>query len=471
MGKRKNILFIWIDALRPSNLSCYGYGRNTSPNIDFLAKNGSLFLNAFSTNNATEKAFLSIFGGRHMLLKSKGVFFGKKEINDFSNSGGLFLPELLKKEGYKTYCMKDLLDWQKKGFDFYYEHDNETKRNFINSLKGNYKLRNFFRKVVHYFPKKLSNKVKAKQGRTISEKVTNDAIDIIKKSKNQKENYFMLLYYNDTHIPYNPKEFTGKFKPTKKSENFFSTISKKNFSKDLVEFWKGAFSKDSTFEDIIARYDDSIYSSDNHVGRILEELKKTDSLKDTTIFLFSDHGESLTEHEIYFDHHGLYDECMKIPLIILGEGIPKGKKIKSFAKHEDFFPTILDLIGKKYPEDSFDGISLMPLLKKDKEKRDFIFMEESDKSKKMAIRTKKHKFIKSNSNKDAFCRYCNKIHGGEVELYDLDKDPGEKINLVKKDMKIIELLNELLENHVKKHKKKDEKRRLKKIFKKEHKIL
>ncbi|MCX6749586.1 MAG: sulfatase [Candidatus Pacearchaeota archaeon] len=460
-----NVIFILIDALRPKNLGCYGYKRETSPNIDFLAKNGVLFENAFSTNNATEKVFVSITAGRHILLKdSRDFILNKEEIKSFLEARGKFLGEILKDNGYKTYCLKEIYGWQKKGFDFFYsagESAESKGRGFWNSLQKNQKFRDFSRTIAHHFPKKISDEIKARYGRTNGKEATEDAIKIIKNSAEKKEKFFMLVYYNDTHIPYNPKEATGKFRAEEKSKNFFEEIKDRGYNPMLVDFWKGAFSRDSSIADIIARYDSAILYDDCLIGKIIDELKKTNLLKNTLLFIFSDHGESLYEHGIYFDHHGLYDSCMRIPLIISGKGFPKKKKIKSFVQHEDFVPTVLDMAGIPYDSLDFDGKSLLPVLRKKQKTRDSIFMEEGDKSKKRAIRTEKYKYIDASSEEDAFCKYCNKIHGGVIELYDLKKDPLEKENLAEKKRTILASLKKRMEERIKLYKKINEQRRIK----------
>jgi len=468
MQKKPNIIFIVMDALRPKNLGCYGYSRNTSPNIDSLAKEGALFLNCFSSNNSTEKSVLAILSSRHVLLEGdKNLLLTNKELNNLFNSGGVFLQEILKNKGYKTYCLKNLYGWQERGFDYFYKmiENQDNKNHFFKGLIKHLKIRELARKITHNLPsKKIADKIKAKFGRNDGKKTTEDAIKIIKESKKKKENFFMWIDYADTHIPYNPKEFTKKFIAEKKDTNFFNKALKENHNPLVVGFWKGAFHKKDSFNDIIARYDSAIFYNDFLIGRILGTLKENNLLKDTIIFFFSDHGESCYEHNIYFDHHGLYDVTTHFPLIITGKDIPKNKKISGFVQHEDFLPTILDLLKIKYDKENFDGKSLIPLIKKNKELRDYVFMEEGDKVKKRAIRTKEHKYIEANSTLDATCRYCNKIHGGVTELYNLKTDPEEEENLANQNQELLGKMQATLNQELTNRKKLNEKRRIKKTF-------
>lgn len=467
MQKKPNILFIALDALRKENLGCYGYFRNTSPNIDSLAKKGVLFDQAYSSNNATEKSFLAILSGRHILLEnSKNLLLTSQEINNFFSSGGIFLQEILKKKGYKTYCLKELYGWQKKGFDLSYSGPelNENKKGGLYFLKKLIPLRSIVRRVNHYLPKKISGLIKARYGRTNGLKATEDAIKIIKESKRKKQNFFMWIDYNDTHIPYNPKEFTGKFKSKNKGKPFFKIILKKKNNPLVVGFWKDAFNRKDTIKDIIDRYDSAIFYDDYLIGKIINALKEQKIFDETIIFLFSDHGESFFEHEIYFDHHGLYDVSTNFPFIISGPGIPRDKRIGGFVQHEDFITTIFHLLKIEYDPFFFDGKNLLSLINNGEEARREVFMEEGDKVKKKAIRNKEYKYIQADKEEDALCRYCNKIHGGVVELYNLKQDPGEKNNLSEKNKKDLIKFRLILENEIKNRKKLNEKRRIKKTL-------
>lgn len=469
MGTKPNIIFFVMDALRAKNLGGYGYHRNTSPNIDSLAKKGVLFADAYSSNNATEKSFLAILSSRHLLLEgTKNLLLSAKELNSFFASGGTFLQEILKKKGYKTYCLKEIYGWQKRGFDYYYEikAKEQTKQGFLKKIQNSDKTREIFRKITHHLPQKISDKIKSSYGRTSGLRTTKDAIRIIKDSKKNNENFFIWVDYNDTHIPYNPKKFTDKFKPKNKNKNFFKVISKGNYNPEMIKFWKGAFNKKDTFNDIIARYDSAIYNDDYLIGKILKTLKKEELIEDTIIFFFSDHGESFYEHGIYFSHHGLYDISTNFPLIIYGKGLPVNKCIKGFVTHEDLLPTILALLKINYDPLLFDGQSLLPLIEHGKEIRESVFMEEGDLVKKRALRTKTYKYIEANSKEDAQCRYCNKVHGGVIELYDLKKDPDENKNIYKNKKKVLVSMKLKLEQEIKKFKRLNEKRRLKKIFSK-----
>src|SRR3989339_354290 len=404
--KKPNIIFIMIDALRARNLGCYGYDRNTSPNIDTLSKQGTRFTNAFSTNNSTNKSLMAMLSGRHIPLdKEKNILVTKSELNSFSNSGGKFLSERLKEHGYKTYWLNDLYGWQKRGFDFYFSNNKKNQPiSLFQNIKDSSRLRSVTRTFFHYMPKKMSDNIKLKYGRNNGEMATEKAIKIIK---------------------------------------------------EMVGFFKGAFSKYATFEDIIARYDSAIYHDDYLIGQVIEALKEKGIFDNTYIFLFSDHGESFDTQNVFFSHHGLYDVCTNFPLIVTGPTIPKNKINESFVKHEDMVPTILDLLKIRYSSLEFDGNNLLS-----KEKLSYTTAEEAGYQNKRSIRTKDFKYIEPVSKEDVVCELCNEIHGGKLELYDLKKDPEEKNNIASEDTSTLTEMKTLLEKHLKEEKQINERRRI-----------
>ncbi len=443
-----------IDALRARNLGCYGYDRNTSPNIDTLSKQGTRFTNAFSTNNSTNKSLMAMLSGRHIPLdKEKNILVTKSELNSFSNSGGKFLSERLKEHGYKTYWLNDLYGWQKRGFDFYFSNNKKNQPiSLFQNIKDSSRLRSVTRTFFHYMPKKMSDNIKLKYGRNNGEMATEKAIQIIKE---EKDPFFLWIYYNSPHIPYNPKQFTNKFVAPKTKNYFFKELKKHKIKKEMVGFFKGAFSKYATFEDIIARYDSAIYHDDYLIGQVIEALKEKGIFDNTYIFLFSDHGESFDTQNVFFSHHGLYDVCTNFPLIVTGPTIPKNKINESFVKHEDMVPTILDLLKIRYSSLEFDGNNLLS-----KEKLSYTTAEEAGYQNKRSIRTKDFKYIEPVSKEDVVCELCNEIHGGKLELYDLKKDPEEKNNIASEDTSTLTEMKTLLEKHLKEEKQINERRRI-----------
>ena len=159
--------------------------------------------------------------------------------------------------------------------------------------------------------------------------------------------------------------------------------------------------------------------------------------------------ESLTEHNIFFDHHGLYDVTIRVPLIIWCPSMFSGHvRVSSLVQHVDLVPTILDIlnIGERY---GFDGERLVPLIRGERNCiRSLVYVEEAHTQRKRAIRTENFKYIYALSNREVVCRYCGFIHGGVKELYCLKEDPQELLNVVEKYPRVAQELEETLEKWV-----------------------
>jgi len=213
---------------------------------------------------------------------------------------------------------------------------------------------------------------------------------------------------------------------TQKVRNLY-TFSDKGLASLGVKLLWGT----KTVSEQISEYDGAIRYVDNEIARLVQALKKHGIADQTLLIITSDHGESLSEHQIYFDHHGLYEVSIHVPLIIrYPEVLPCDKTVEGFVQHVDLVPTILDLLDINYSREDFDGESLMPLICEGKELRSSVYVEEAYAQRKRGVRTQKYEYIKALSEEEAICRLCNRIHGGVEELYDLESDPEQNHNLV-----------------------------------------
>jgi arylsulfatase A-like enzyme len=417
---KKNIILIVIDALRARNLGCYG-ARNplVSPNIDALAGRGILFEKAFATWNTTDQSLTTILTGKYPLchgITNHGDQVTTENLDIFYRSGTKTLPQILHPYGYRTYAIDWMKRWFKKGFDFYgYDTDIPLTKKVEKYVQYIYKHRNLFKNYLKkrtfslphmddiigtwrtfWFTKELPLIQDAAL-------MTNSGIRCIRSNKNAP--FFLFLHYWDTHTPYHAsRESMKKIKADKRN---------------TVDTYKAA-----------------IHYVDTQIGRLIKALKNKNILNNTIVVITSDHGESLTEHGIYFDHHGLYDETIHVPLIIYDPAIKKAPAcIGGFVQHVDLLPTLFEMIDID-PPIALDGQSLVHLWeKKSASSRPFAYTEESYVQKKRAIRTDRYKYIAAKDDR-GFCKYCKKVHQGKEELYDLFQDPRELKNLVLQEPEI-----------------------------------
>ena len=437
-NEKPNIIFIVMDAVRARNLGCYGYDKPTSPNIDRLAKDGVLFENAFSCINTTDSSLTSIFSG--MYPRTHGIIhqgdtITKYEINKFLKGDIKLLPEILKENGYYTIGLDWLGRWHKRGYD-YYMGIKKTRKKIVKMFFSKFINNKFFKNQHIYKLMRLvyENRKSINVEWENAKELTDTGIKLLEKIANNeiKMPFFMFIHYWDTHIPYSPPykyiSELGNYKPLGKTTN--EILSEIN-NPARVGYLKGYFKEDIDVSEIVRRYDGAIKYIDAQIGRLLNFLSDYGMLDNTMIIITSDHGESLIEHGIYFDHHGLYDVSIHVPIIIwYPNNLPKNKRVNSLVQHIDLLPTIDELLNIETGI-NYDGLNLLPIINDEIDKiRTEIYIEEAYTQRKFAIRTEQYKYIFADNIQNAKCRFCNKIHGSLEELFNLYDDPDEKYNVL-----------------------------------------
>ena len=115
---RPNILIFGVDSLRADHLSCYGYPRLTSPHIDRLAEEGTLFENTFSAHIPTTSGYTSMLSGMDVFTSQVVALRHKGPVR----AEVAMLPEVLKAEGYETTCVGLTGNPSSRGFDTYLDY-------------------------------------------------------------------------------------------------------------------------------------------------------------------------------------------------------------------------------------------------------------------------------------------------------------------------------------------------------------
>ncbi|MFB5661068.1 sulfatase [Alteribacillus sp. HJP-4] len=393
------IIMISIDSLRASRLGCYGYSKPTSPYLDKIASEGVLFENAYASDIPTEVVHTSIFTGKVGLRT--GVISHGSEITYLPKSVE-WLPSMLKQAGITTGAVDNLFqlkEWFARGFRYY-----------INS----------------------SGNKRWIDGSTVNELTKPWLVE------HKDEDFFLFLHYWDPHTPYLPPDkYINTFYDEKKDPFDQSNKSmEKAYNHMAYPFFKhhhfDLLGPVTDAEYVNALYDAEVRYVDDKIKEIDEYLEEIGIKEDTMLILFGDHGESLTEHDIYWDHCGLYETTARVPLIIRWPGhVPADKRVEGLVQQPDLMPTILEAVkkadksGNIAPEPhsvQLDGKSLWPsILGEENGTQSRIYLSECAWQAARGIRTNKFKFIK-NYDSGPFTRPPR-------ELYDLEKDPGETYNL------------------------------------------
>ncbi len=385
-GEGRNVVLISIDSLRPDHLGCYGYRRDTSPNIDRLAARGATFLNAVSTTSWTLPAHISLFTGTDISVH--GVANDGLSLH----SGIPVLAEALKESGYRTaaFCSSPYLNPAfgfDRGFDTYHNTDLE-KPDFEDTIF--LEDRNQWQKVHEDIT---------------SPRIEELAADWLDRHRDEK--FFLFLHMWDPHFDFiPPAPYDTLFDPDYQGE-----ISPRHF------MFNQAINPDMDprdLEHIIALYDGEIAFTDHHLGRIFDRLEELGLLDRTMIVITGDHGTEFFEHGNKGHRTTLYDETVHIPLIVVLPGRDlKGRKIAGQAGIIDIAPTILDYLGRPV-RPPIQGRSLLPALAgEDTEEEIPRLLELEDNLR--ALRTNRYKLLFN-------------IPYLQTTILDLEQDPRETHN-------------------------------------------
>jgi arylsulfatase len=385
-----NIVLIALDTQRADHLGCYGYkdktGRDTSPFIDSIAAQGVVFERCYAPNIPTHPSFTTMLTGKEAITHDIVNIGGGVPIKE----GIKLLPEILKENGWATGAVDTMGRHFSRGFDTY--HSPTWDRSDPLTLRR-------------------------------AEHVTDLALPLIDELKAGDKPFFLFLHYWDPHTPYlPPAEYRTMFYPEGRDP-----YDPNNHSMDPAwndEMFKWYFHEwmpgVTDTEYVNALYDGETRYMDDHLRRVLAALE---SVKEETLVVFTaDHGEILDEQLGFYDHHGLYEGDVHVPLIMYYPGtFPAGKRVPGFVQNVDFVPTFLELAGIQNTENT-EGKSLLPCVRGERDRNyDEVFLSEATWQVKRAYFNGKYKFIQS-AEQDP--------HGRAMqELFDLEADPTEQINI------------------------------------------
>ena len=202
-------------------------------------------------------------------------------------------------------------------------------------------------------------------------------------------------------------------------------------------------------QEIRETYNAGVFTFDYRFGEFINYLKKKGIYDKSLIALFSDHGEEFAEHGCWEHGHSLYNELIKIPLIIkLPGGRYKGKRVYKNVSIVDILPTVLDYCGKKLEKD-VDGISLLPAIRGRRRSDRVLFAYLAPYSLRKHIPGKislikgKYKLIYNEEMKPEDRKFFlfPPVLKDKYEFYDLEKDELERFNIRRSTPEKIQLRN------------------------------
>jgi len=332
------VILIVIDTLRADHLGLYGYSRPTSPSLDQWSKQAAVFNEAFSTSPWTLPSFATMFTGqlpsRHLagMVVSAGAEHSLparaithkmiRKTYTGVDPGLPTLAEVLRDHGYATGAVIN----------------NAFLGRAFGMARG---FQSYDFSPLNYKWLRRANVV---VGRALS------YVDA-----HATEPFFLVVHFMDPHMSYDPPaSVQGRFTRAFKSR-FSLPVGK------LAQIRALAPRLPQVDRDFItAAYDEELAFVDAQIGRFFRELDKRGLGRKVLVFVTADHGEELFDHGGFEHGHTMYDELLRVPLLVRGPGVRPGRR-QTAVSLVDLMPTILEAAGVPVPADLF-GVSLWPAL-------------------------------------------------------------------------------------------------------------
>jgi arylsulfatase A-like enzyme len=383
-GTRPDIVLITIDALRADHLGVYGYDRPTSPNLDALARESAVIRDHIAQAPYTKSSVASLFTGRfgsshkaHTISLSFGAAMaghvGKElPVTDVLDPGLWTLASALSSVGYSTiglttnpFLLKDF------GFA------NGFSRYQFLAERGEF---------------------------TPARDVLREGLAAIERPDRQP--VFVWMHLMEPHSPYTPSApVRSRFPPRQPA---------RVAPREVIPPWLSTGGPlDTNFYE--ALYDGEIAEVDAALGEFTGALRRSGRFDQMVFVVTSDHGEEFFEHGGFEHSRTLYDEMLRVPLLIKAPGVRPGMR-EIQTQSVDLAPTLAGAVGAGVPSD-LAGADLAPVLLRGVNAEPIAFSEKP--GERYAVRTREWKLISSLDGQD--------------ELYHLTVDPREQVDLAAKD--------------------------------------
>jgi len=411
-NNKKLIFLIGVDTLRRDSIGIYNNKKKVTPNINKFSSDSIIFYNAYSTSPWTLPSFTSLFTS--LYPKHHKINYGNIKIGNSL----ILLSEILQKRfitiGFtgNHFLSKDFNFYR--GFDVYEEYMKDGL-----DPKASFVLFNKVRKVVDLIPND-----------TFYFLHTYQVHNVYKPEANLAKKYYRLINSKSKKFRLNPLLIIS-----------YGLNMKKIVSNEKLKEYRDV-------------YDAGVYTFDYRFGEFIRFLKKNELYKNSMIILFSDHGEEFMDHGCWEHGHSLYNELIKVPLIIKLPGNKnKGKIIKKNVSLVDIFPTILKYYNINYNDFvnyKIDGKNIFEKNSKKREVTSYLSPYALRKGipGKSSIIYKNYKIIINQKMTKDDLNYFKSPPDfkGLVEVYNLEKDPEERNNIYKyiKDREVIKLIKKIL---------------------------
>jgi arylsulfatase A-like enzyme len=400
---RPNIVLIVMDTVRADHLSCYGYARPTTPNLDRLAARGVLFERAIAPASWTLPSLSSMLTG--LLPHQHGASWGRA-----LDPQPVTLAEILGARGYETAAfnaneMYGLAGWRlDRGFDLYDDASLWLRHDLAATLTGQSVYQALFQAFVRFNTFDHFN----------AGQMNRQVFEWLRHRSGRP--FFLFINYNDAHRPYlPPAPYDHRFGRIPQSTlwNVAYSLPDGRPHRPLTPTGRQA---------LIDGYDNSLDYLDAQIGRLLEAVAASPEAGRTYVLVAADHGEGFGEHGTYDHGWNLYREVLHVPLLVTGPGIPAGRHVTRVVPLGEIFSTVVQLalgdVGEAVTRSSLSrfwqpprrGVASLPVASelsfwKHGWRREAV----------LSLREERWHYLLGS--------------GGHTELYDVESDAMEKNNL------------------------------------------
>ena len=412
------ILFIDIDTLRADHLGCYGYHRNTSPNIDRIARDAVRFENNYVTDAPCLPSRTALWSGRHGFRTGVVGHMGSSAdpFNDGCSRGfrdsfdATSWMSALRRAGFYTVTVSPFGE-RHGAWEWYAGY-----REIYNPGKG---------------------------GLERAEEVVPTAIDWVRRH-GQEDNWFLHVNTWDPHTPYRtPMEYGNPFEDDplpawmteemrqRAWESFGPHSAQEPMGYDLVptDRWPRVPQQLDSMEAVkrwIDGYDTGIWYADLWVGKLMDALEEVGVLDETVVIVSSDHGEAQGEFDIWGDHQTADHVVSRVPLLIRWPGLTDGGRVdRALHYHFDWAATLIEMVGSTVP-DNWDGVPFTEAFQQGQESgREYLILSQGAWSVQRSVRFE-------HEGQSYIC--LRTYHDGyknlePVMLFNLTEDPYEQHDL------------------------------------------
>jgi len=421
-----NVILIVLDTVRADHLSCYGYPRNTTPNLKAFADEAVRYEHAIATSSWTVPTHGSLFTG---LMPSEHGAHRRTEAQ--TEADGLYQPlaehnmtlaEILADNGYYTGSVVGNSGFLKRELGFaqgFFYYDDRDRAVISTAMPGVFSPAlwwcELYKRIVHG----------DWNWRRAADDVTDSAMAWMGRDVGRP--LFLFVNYMDAHTPYRAHpEFDQQL-----------GISGSSVRSEPAQppAGKSPGKPDPGMQQDIDRYDSEIAYIDAYLGKLFACLKERDLYDHSLIIVTSDHGESFGEHGMVDHGNAPYEEEVHVPLIIRYPGGRMNGSKAEATSLANIMPTVLDYLQIEHPDPTW--LARVP-------KRNRVMAE---------VRPFKDRFGRSQGGWVSRALYENEgmkvitqsVVTGQAELYDLSTDPCETRDLASQKRGLVERATNWLE--------------------------